>query len=346
MNTKTFKRDGERRIAPSSSAVARLAGVSQSTVSRVYSGANAVTDETREKVMKAARELNYQPNALPAVLQTGRSGLVAVVMGGFYNPVYAEMLRCITRELREKEFEAVLVEADSDASLDDLVGKLSRYRIDGAISMLGIRSPKIASSLSRLGIPIVAVNSRKLGNLRTVSTSNRAMGSSAASALVERGCRNLAYLAGRENPSQHQRESGFIKALVSQGLPEPQVVPAGFTYDEGYKAAETLYATGARPDGIFCVNDLAAIGAIDAIKQKFGLRVPEDVQVIGCDDIAMSAWHGYALSSFATDWSAVAAACVALLEDSPTVTAIDIPSHLILRGTTLSINATNDSRNE
>ncbi|WP_439233981.1 LacI family DNA-binding transcriptional regulator [Klebsiella quasipneumoniae] len=335
MNSKTFKRDSNRRIAPSSSDVARLAGVSQSTVSRVYSGANAVTDNTRQRVLAAAKELNYQPNALPAMLQTGRSGLVAVVMGGFYNPVYAEMLRCITRALREKNLEAVLVEADSDASFDDLVGKLSRYRIDGAISLLGIRSPGIAARLDRLGIPVVAVNSRKLGNIRTVSTSNRAMGSTAANVLVDKGCRHLAYLAGRKNPSQHQRQSSFIKALVSKGLPQPRVVQAGFTYEEGYKAAEILYETGERPDGIFCVNDLAALGAIDAIKHKFGLCVPEDVQIIGCDDIAMGAWCGYGLSSFATDWSALARACVSLLDDSPTATAIDIPSQLILRGTTL-----------
>lgn len=322
----------------SSSAVARRAGVSQSTVSRVFSAgvgaAATVSAETRERVMRAAEELNYRPNALPAVLQTGRSGLVAVVMGGFYNPAYAEILRCITRALRDQRLEAMLVHADSDGSLESLVGELSRYRIDGAISMLGIRSPKVAANLQRLGIPIVAINSRKYSGIRTVAIGNVSIGGAAASALVERGCRTLAYLAGRENPSQDDRERGFRKRVLALGVPAPAIVAAGFTYDEGYAAALRLFASGARPDGLFCVNDLVAVGALDAIRREFGLRVPQDVQVVGCDDIPMAAWQEYALTSFATDWEAVAHECVALLADAPSAQTADVPSRIVLRGTT------------
>ncbi|WDS34731.1 LacI family DNA-binding transcriptional regulator [Pseudoxanthomonas sp.] len=286
-------------------------------------------------MLKAAGEIHYRPNALPAMLQTGRSGLIAVVMGGFYNPVYAEILRCITAALKARNLESLLVDAESDENLDHLVGELSRYRIDGAISTLAIRSPKVASNLERLGIPIVAINSRRHGKMRVVSTSNRTTGSTAGNALIERGCRKLAYLAGRDNPSQHDRQRSFCKAVTTRGLAPPEIVVAGFTYEEGYLAASRLFASGARPDGIFCVNDLVAIGAMDAIKLQFGLRVPEDVQVIGCDDIPMAGWRRHDLTTFAQDMEALGVACADLLQDEPPAQTLTIPSQLILRGTTL-----------
>lgn len=214
------------------------------------------------------------------------------------------------------------------------MGELSRYRIDGAISALAIRSAKAANRLERLGIPIAAVNSKRFGAMRVVSTANRAMGSTAANALIERGCRKLGYLAGRDNPSQRDRQRGYFEQIKARGLPAPEVVTAGFTYEEGHAAAIALLSSSARPDGVFCVNDLVAIGALDAIRIEFGLRVPDDIQVIGCDDIPMARWKQNNLSTFKQDMSALGEACVDLLQDDTHDRARIIASHLIARGTT------------
>lgn len=317
--------------------MARLAGVSQSTVSRVFTPGASVSLPVREKVLAAADQLKYRPNALPAILQTGRSGLVAVVMGGFYNPVYAGILHGITTALKERRLEAVLVDAGSDENLGDRVDDLSRYRIDGAISVLAVRSAKVAARLDQLGIPVVAVNSRQFGTLRVVSTSNRTIGRDAADALVDRGCTQLAYLAGRDNPSQRERESGFSKRVVARGLPTPQRAVAGFTYEEGYAAMVQLLASGARPDGLFCVNDLVAIGALDAIWTVPGLRVPEDIQVIGCDDIPMAAWQQNRLTTFVQDMTLLGRQCVEMLGNDPPASRVSVPSTLVVRATTRTL---------
>lgn len=325
---------GAPRAHASSTAVARRAGVSQSTVSRVFSAGAAVSADVRERVLKAAAELNYKPNALPAILQTGRSGIVAVVVGGFYNPFFTEFLRCVTSLLREQRLETMLVDTSSDDNLDDIVGELSRYRIDGVISSLAIRSIRVARKLEAAGIPIVAVNSKKFGNLRTVSTDNRSAGAVAADLLIDGGCLKLAYLAGRESTAQSERERGFLKRLKERHLPEPERVVAGFSYEEGYAAAVELLSSGSRPDGIFCVNDLVAIGALDAIRLEFGLSVPGDVQVVGFDDIPMAGWRGPNLTTFHQDMDALAAGSVALLADAPASQSIVVPPRLVLRGTT------------
>jgi DNA-binding LacI/PurR family transcriptional regulator len=323
------------RHNPSSTTVARLAGVSQSTVSRVFSAnAAVVSAAVRERVMQAAAELSYRPNALPAILQTGRSGIVAVVMGGFYNPFFTEALRCVTAELQARRIETMLVETTDDGNLHEIVGDLSRYRIDGVISVLAIESPRVARQLERTAIPIVAINSKRVGNLRTVSTNNRSAGAQAADLLIDGGCRKLAYIAGRKTASQTERQIGFLKRLAKRGMPAPDIVLAGFDYDEGYAAAVSLLAAGSRPDGIFCVNDLVAFGVLDAIDREFGLSVPGDIQVIGFDDIAMAAWRGLDLTTFRQDIPALALASVDLLADSPPSSTLTVAPRLVLRGTT------------
>jgi len=322
------------RVQPSSTAVARRAGVSQSTVSRVFSTkAAGVSAAVREKVLKAAAELNYRPNALPGILQTGRSGIIAVVAGGFYNPFFTESLRQVTALLRARKLETMLVETSSDGNLDEIVGELSRYRIDGVISVLAIGAAA-ARKLEDADIPIVAVNSHGIGKLRTVSTDNRAAGAQAADVLIDGGCRRVAYLAGRDSPSQTERQAGFLCRLAARGIPPPEIEIAGFSYEEGYEAATRLLSSGSRPDGIFCVGDLVAIGAIDAIRQGFGLSIPGDIQVVGFDDIPMASWHGINLTTFHQDIESLARGSVELLaEDAPASTII-VPPRLIRRGTT------------
>jgi DNA-binding LacI/PurR family transcriptional regulator len=320
---------------PSSTAVARRAGVSQSSVSRVFTPGAAVSDAVREKVLKAAAELHYRPNALPAILQTGRSGIIAIIAGGFYNPFYTEYLWRVVSLLREQRYEAMVVHTSSDDHLDEIVGDLSRYRIDGVISTLSIRSRRVATQLEAFQIPVVAMNSRPIGSLRCISSANPAAGATAARVLMKAGCRRFAYLAGRDSPVQTDRQRGFVNQLRHAGFADPEIVMAGFSYEDGYAAATQLLSRrGPRPDGIFCVNDLVAIGALDAIRNDFGLSVPDDIQVIGFDDVPMAAWQSASLTTFHQDMDALAAGSAALLTGDAPARSLVIPTRLVLRGTT------------
>ncbi|QGZ66180.1 LacI family DNA-binding transcriptional regulator [Paraburkholderia acidisoli] len=330
-----ISRQAEPVAQPSSTAVARLAGVSQSSVSRVFTPGAAVSESVREKVLKAAEALHYRPNALPAILQTGRSGIIAVIVGGFYNPFYTEYLWRVVSLLREQRREAMVVHTASDDHLDEIVGDLSRYRIDGVISTLSIRSRQVATQLEAFKIPVVAMNSRAIGTVRCISSGNLKAGAMAADVLHRAGCRRMAYLAGRDIPVQSDRQKGFVNRLRALGLPEPEIVGAGFNYEDGHAAATRLLsARGRKPDGIFCVNDLVAIGALDAIRGDFGLSVPDDIQVIGFDDVPMAAWKSADLTTFHQDMDALAAGSVALLSGDTPARPVVVPTRLVLRGTT------------
>lgn len=286
---------------PSSTEVARRAGVSQSAVSRTFTGAS-VSPQTRAKVLEAAAELGYVPAKLPSILQKGRSSIVAIVAGGLYNPYFTTMLDALATSLQAQGNQIMLVRSTSDTDLDEVVEELAGYRVDAVVSALSIKSEKVASALGRFRIPIVSLNSGiASGYVRSVSTDNRGAAIEAAKLFKQQGRSRLAYLAGTDSTPQSSRQAGFVSEAMRKRWLEPIIKVAGYDYDSGFRAALSLFDDDDRPDAIFCVDDLVALGAIDAVRTRLGLRVPEDVAVIGFDDIPMASWAAYELTTFRQD---------------------------------------------
>lgn len=320
---------------PSSTDVAKRAGVSQSTVSRVFSSGANVSSLVKERVLRAAAELNYRPNALPGILQTGRSGIVALIVGGLYNPFFSRFLEQLSAALRERGLQVMLVQADSDSALDEVVADIARYRVDAVFSALGIRSKDVAKQLNSYQIPIVTINSKiEGGYIGSVSSNNVEAGAQAARLLMERGCVQLAYIAGRDSDPQNDRQAGFMAEAKRLKLPAPVTALGGFSYEEGYAGALALAASAGKIDGLFCVNDLVALGAIDAIENVWNLMVPTDIQVIGFDNIPMSAWAAHQLTTFDQSIEALVASALELVQQLPNAHKITVPVKLIERRTT------------
>lgn len=323
---------------PSSIDVAKAAGVSQSAVSRAFTPGARIAQATRAKVMAAAEALGYRPNLLPKILQTNRSGIVAVVVGGFYNPFFAMTLEAFSQALTAAGRQMLLVRVESDRTLDGVVGQLAGYRVDAVVSALALTSREAADQLSKLRIPIVTLNSDLTGDwIRSVSSDNFAAGEAAAKLLHERGGRRFGFVAGpSDSPAQVAREAGFAHGLASLGLSPAARAGGGYDYASGAEAARTLFAAAERPEALFCANDLAAFGVIDTLRDAFGLRVPDDVLVVGYDNLDMAAWSPYRLTSFDQDLEGQVATVMELLdlEAGAECVARVAPSRLIEREST------------
>jgi DNA-binding LacI/PurR family transcriptional regulator len=304
------------RRYPSSIDVARLAGVSQSAVSRAFNEGKSISTETRRKVFEAASILGYSPNLIPRMLQTHRSQLVAVVISGLDNPFYAEVVEEFAKRLQSIGRQVLLVRADSAHALDGVLPLLAGYRVDAIVSALPVLSIDAAKEFEKIRIPVVSFNT-PVKNRWVASVCCDGAGSAAAIAdlFVERGARSFGYIAG--SPRSHassERLRGFCRRLRQHGFRGIAQAVGHYEYRGGFEAALALRARHGFPDALFCANDLMAIGAIDALRQRLGLRVPGDVMVAGFDDIPAASWAAYDLTTIVQDGPAMVAEAIAILD--------------------------------
>jgi DNA-binding LacI/PurR family transcriptional regulator len=326
----------------SSTDVARLAGVSQSAVSRTYQPGASVSAETRAKVLAAAQQLDYRPSMIPRIMLTHRSNLVALVIGGMYNPFYATVLEQFTIKLQAAGWQVLLLHVDSGHSFDSVIPRLASYRVDAIVSALAVLTPSSAEELERFRIPVVSFNTPAKNEwLSSVSCDNWGAARVAADLFVARGARRFGYIAGPAgSPANEERLGGFRERLHELGLPEPAVLGGHFRYEGGYASAVQMCRGPDRPDAIFCANDLVAIGAIDALRKELGLEVPKDVMIAGFDDIPAAGYAGYDLTTFVHDGARMVDESLKILRAAtaappePHAAHVVVPAMLIERGTT------------
>ncbi|HTI02337.1 MAG TPA: LacI family DNA-binding transcriptional regulator [Acidisoma sp.] len=330
-----------RKRYASSVDVAKLAGVSQSAVSRTYKEGGSVSSETRNRVLAAAAELDYRPSVIPRIMLTHRSNFIALVVGGLYNPFYGQVLEKLTTGLELMGHQALLVHADSGHMLDSAIPRLASYRVDAIVSPLAILSPEADKELSRLKIPIVSFNTPAHGDwVSSVCCDNTEAAAAIADLLVRQGGRRFGFVRGPAgSPAAEDRLNGFRQRLHSLGFPRPRVVSGDFTYEGGVRAANKLLGLADRPDAIFCANDLLALGLIDCARRDFGLRVPEDLLVAGFDDIPVSSWPSHSLTTVVQDATAMTQAALdilrrALADSRHRSESVVISGRIIERGST------------
>jgi DNA-binding LacI/PurR family transcriptional regulator len=322
--------------------VAKLAGVSQSAVSRTYREGTSVSEETRRKVLEAATTLDYRPSMIPRIMLTHRSFLVAVVVGGLYNPFYATVLEIFSARLQDAGYHVLLMHTDSGHSLDDIIPRLSSYRVDAIVSALAVMSGEAAQDLARLKIPVVLFNAALANKwVSSVSSDNFAASRAMAAHLVERGATRFGFIAGPANSSASKdRFAGFRERLAESGIEAVALAEADFRYEGGRGAALAIFSDARPPNALFCANDLMAMGAMDALRADLGLRVPEDVLVAGFDDIPAAAWAAYGLTTVVQDASRMVDEAIALLHatmaqhDGPGGIRTIVPARLVVRDST------------
>lgn len=265
--------------------VARLAGVSRSAVSRAFTPGAYIADETRERVMAAAAMLDYQPNAIARSLSKKSSRLVGIIATDLENPFYSQLLAHMSTGLQAQGY-AVLLMVSRSSHIDEYLSKLLQYQVDGVIVTAATLSSSMALSLQRSGRPVVMVNNYLLdGGVSSVSSDNYPGGRMIADLLVETGRKRIAFISGEENTSSgRDRGLGLKNRLAELGMTIYAQESGEYRHAEAAAAARRLLSLTPRPDALFCANDVMAIAALMVARNEFGLRVPEDLSVVGFDD--------------------------------------------------------------
>jgi DNA-binding LacI/PurR family transcriptional regulator len=316
--------------------VARRAGVHQSTVSRALGDDPRVAPGTRERVRAAARELGYTPNALARGLITRRTALVGIVMAGLTSPFQPYVLDKFLRELDAAGMRPLVFSAPAGQEVDEILPAALAYRPDALIVTSATLSSARVDECARQGTPVILFNRTLPGSAASaVCCDNVEGGRLVADLLLDAGHRQLAYIAGSANSSTNRdREQGFADRLRERGIPHLLREQASYAYEAGHVAARALLARDDPPDAIFCASDIIALGARDAAREA-GIRVPDELALVGFDDIPMAGWAAYDLTTIRQPVDRMIAATLALLREpdrAPTTRLF--PGELIERGST------------
>ncbi|WP_373635685.1 LacI family DNA-binding transcriptional regulator [Yoonia sp. SS1-5] len=321
--------------------VAERAGVSQSAVSRVFTPGASASAKTVEKVRKAAQELGYRPNMMARAMITGKSRIIGLVVAYLDNQFYPLALERLSNALQAQGYHIlVFTAANSRADVEEVMQELLDFQVDGIITASVGMTSDLTARCNAAGIPVVMFNRGQDGaGVSAVTSANVAGGETVGRYLLSCGHRNIAHISGWQGSSTgRDRQQGFVNVLTQAGI-TPQIIDGMYDRDTAAAATRTLMAQDAPPDAIFVGNDHMAFAVMDTLRQELGLRVPDDVAVIGYDDVPLAAWAAYDLTTMRQPVNRMVEATVATLLarlTDPTAPAkrIEIDSPLIRRGST------------
>jgi DNA-binding LacI/PurR family transcriptional regulator len=280
--------------------VARLAGVSQSAVSRVFTPGASASKSTAEKVRAAAEELGYRPDPLARAMITGRTRIIGLVVAYLENQFYPIALERLSRALQARGYHILVFMAENATDkVAEVVQDLIDYRVDGIITASVSMSNDLTARLTTLGIPVVNFNRGQDDPRVTDVTSNNLAGAQRATEfLIRAGHARIAHITGWLGSSTgRDRATGFAQAIEAAHLTPFAVIDGMYSRDTAASVARDLVQGADRPDAIFVGNDHMAFAVMDELRFGLGLRVPEDISVIGYDDVPMAAWPAYALTT-------------------------------------------------
>ena len=295
--------------------VARLAGVSQSAVSRVFTPGASASAATRNKVTRAAEELGYRPNTLARAMIRGKSRVIGLVVAYLENQFYPMALEYLDRALKERGYHILLFMAKNEDSVGQIVEELMSYQVDGIITASVAMSNDIAKRCDDAGIPVVMFNrGQDAGDLAQVTSDNIQGGRTVACFLAGGGHKKIAHISGWQGSSTGvDRRRGLVDGLKDHGL-EPFAVEDGqYSQETASAIALKMCCAPDQPDAIFVGNDHMAFAVMDTLRFDLGLSVPDDVSVVGYDDVPMSAWPAYDLTTIRQPINKMVAATVDIL---------------------------------
>jgi DNA-binding LacI/PurR family transcriptional regulator len=302
--------------------VAQRAGVSRSAVSRAFTPGASVSEATRQKVLQAAEELGYQVNHLARGLMRNESGIVCLIVSDVATPYRSALLRELTLHLQLAGKVAMLINTDrSDGSVNKALQQAIRYRADASVILSGLPDKSITQLCLRSGQRLVLINrdEDQSGPLH-INLDDREAAARVVTAFVRAGCVRLAFANSEAGtPSLMAREEGFIAAAREHGL-SVVVERHGWTgYEAGQIVAQRLLTRKERPDAVFCATDLLACGFMDTARHQFSLSIPQQLCVVGFDDIEQASWSSYRLTTFSQPVTAIAREAVSWLAESGVV---------------------------
>ncbi|MBE9638836.1 LacI family DNA-binding transcriptional regulator [Salipiger mangrovisoli] len=280
--------------------VAERAGVSQSAVSRYFTPGASVSKATAAKVQKAAEELGYRPNVLARAMVSGRSRIIGLIIADLKNQFYPLALELLGRELQERDYQVlVFFAANSTEGIEPVVQKLLDYQVDGIITASVAMSNSLTERCAAAGIPVVMFNrGQDDPRLSSVTTDNVAGGRMAANFLVAGGHERIAHIAGWQGATTgRDRTLGFLDGLRDLGREVFAMEDGMYQREHAAEVARAMFSGAERPDSVFVGNDYMATAVMDVLRFELGLSIPEDVSVLGYDDVPLAAWPTYQLTT-------------------------------------------------
>ncbi|AZR74901.1 hypothetical protein BBF96_10665 [Anoxybacter fermentans] len=272
--------------------IAKKAGVSESTVSRVLNGIPKASSETRDKILKIAKELGYYPNDVARSLAKQKTHIIGLIVSDIANPYFASVIGGVEEVASLKGY-SLIISATGGKEKEELkyIKILKEKKVDGIVFMSGRMPDSCEKALVESEIPTVVVSRKVKSFLPSIHIDNIGESYKAVEYLIKLGHRRIAMISGPciDKESGYHRLLGYKNALADYDLPfEEELVQEGdFKMDSGRKAMENLLSLKKLPTAVFAASDAMGVGAIKAIK-KAGLRVPEDISVIGFDNSIIS----------------------------------------------------------
>lgn len=272
--------------------IARDLGIGVITVSKVLRNKDDVSEKTRKRVLERVKELNYTPNLAARTLVTGRSNLVGLVVPDLLHTFFAEIAKFLSHALLKKDYHLIIATSDEDPEQEErIVNRLLGRKLDALVVASACTSSAMFKRIQEQDLPLILVD-RRFPDLDAnyVGADDEIIGALATKHLIEIGCKRIAHLRGPETSTGIGRLNGYIKTIAKykmKSLPcyvsAPRMVDVPSS-ESGVELMKLLLALKPRPDGVYTYNDPMAIGAIEAILDA-GLRVPEDVAVIGSGNL-------------------------------------------------------------
>lgn len=282
--------------------IAHDLGVSVVTVSKVLRNHSDIGEETRQRVLKRVKELDYRPNLAARALVTGRTYSMGLIVPDLLHPFFAQVAKALSGILRKKGYSLMISSSEDDPGLErQELDQLLTRRVDAILIASSQWTVESFRRIEEQKIPYVLIDRRFVGLAANfVGVDDEAVGTLATAHLLEQGCTRVAHIRGPEVSTGIGRAEGYKRALAARGM-TPNIVSIGASGDDrgdtrGYEAMKQLLASGERPDGVFCYNDPVALGAMKAIFEA-GLEIPRDIAVIGCGNVLYADFLRVPLSS-------------------------------------------------
>ncbi len=272
--------------------IARDLGVSVITVSKALRNHSDISEQTKARVLKRVQELNYRPNLAARALVTGRTNIVGFVIPDLLNSFFSEVVRGVAGALRNTGYTLVVTSSEQDPKLErQAVEQFIARRVDMLLVASTHWTVEMFRRIEEAGIPYILIDRSFVGlAAHFVGVNDEEVGALATQHLIDTGCKRVAHIGGPAISPLLGRLEGYKRALAKNGLPvDTDLIMSTDRAEElgdapAYTATQILLGQNPRPDGIFCYNDVAAYGAIAAVLDA-GLRIPEDVSIIGCGNL-------------------------------------------------------------
>ncbi|MEO1025370.1 MAG: LacI family DNA-binding transcriptional regulator [Pseudomonadota bacterium] len=329
-------------VRVTASDVAKAAGVSQPTVSRVFTRATSVDPKKAERVRAAAKELGYIPNLVARSLNSGQSHRIGVIVAHLKNGFFSAALQQLSKALNAQGYSINVYFAGNSADeIDGILNDLLADQVDGIVLVSISLSNELVERVKKSGIPCVLFNRGQTDpNASIVVASNFEGSKRATEFLIQGGHKHIGHIAGwRGALNAVDRRDGFLAAMAEAKMTPVVCADCHFRREVAMEETRKLFFRDAPPDALFVANDHMAFGVLEVLREELGLRVPQDISVIGYDDAPMAGWKTFDLTTVRQPLRQMIDATTRILikeikDISSAPEKVVIPGELIIRGST------------